>query len=311
MSIQPVDPRDNWRGYWAVMPTVFNQDYSLDDFGQKNLIDWYQDQSMHGLIAAGTVGEWPTLSTAERCHLFEVVKQNTKPSMPIVANCSAFTPSEAIYYGRCAAALDYDGIMLSPPPYMNLNHDEILNFFISTSESIDLPIVIYNWPLGTGIDLPHKLVLDLVKQCRVTALKNSTLHLNKFILDLKHLHNKIAVFGIMPGDVGLDLLLSIGGAGCMGAMGVLGRDQPRFFECIWKKDYDNALTYGRKDQILMQTLFNGFHGRFGNSIATFKYLLKLRGLPSGPVRRPLGSLSQDSCEQIRKFVKKEKLFDEV
>lgn len=301
-----------WRGYFAVCPTVFNDDFSLDLCGQRELTKWYDEQGMHGVVVAGTCGEWTALSVQERIKLFETVKQSCASNkMTLIACCSALTAKEVINFAKVAEVLDYDGIIFSAPPYVVPTDDEVETFFTRVAQACGLPIIIYNWPLGTGIDISISLLERLCQVESLVAIKNSTTDVGKFSKIAAQFQDRLQVFGILPGEEGTKIMQNFGGDGCIGAMGVLGKWQPGFFEAFWQGDLDLARSYGRKDQLLMQMLLDGFTGKYGNAIATFKYLLELRGLPAGPVREPLLGLSDQAKQKIKQVVVEHKLFDEI
>ena len=306
-----------WRGYFAVCPTVFNDDFSLDLNGQRELTKWYIEQGMHGIVVAGTCGEWTSLSAQERIKLFETVKDEIElqscesKKMILIACCSALTAKEASNFAKVAQTLGYDAIMLSAPPYVVPTDDEIKAFFARVAQASDLPIIVYNWPLGTGIDISISLLERLCELESVVAIKNSTTDIVKFSQLAAQFKERLQVFGILPGEEGISIMQNFGGDGCIGAMGVLGKFQPGFFEAFWRGDLDMAQSYGRKDEILMQELLQGFTGKYGNAIATFKYLLELRGLPAGSVREPLLGLTDNAKLKIKQVVRENRLFDDI
>ena len=112
------------------------------------------------------------------------------------------------------------------------------------------------------------------------------------------------VFGIMPGEVGLEQLQQMGGAGCIGASGALGRSQPGFFDAFDAGDSEQALSLGRVDQDFMGTFFDGFIGRYGHAVATVKALLRAQGVPAGFVREPHQRLSEAGEHAVRVFLER-------
>jgi len=291
-----------WRGYFVAAPTVFNHDLSIDAAGQDALLDWYLAEGMHGIVIAGTSGEWSALTSKERVRLFELARLRVPRSLPLIAGCNALTALETGEYARQAALLGFDGIMVSPPPYVVPTEEEVFAFYQMVADASDLPIIVYNWPRGTGIDMSPALVTRLGEIPKIVALKNSTANLGAFVETLRRCQDRLIIFGILPSDLGLGLMERLGGDGCIGAMGVLGRHQPGFFTHAWRGDSEQALRCGRKDQFLMSHLLEGFGGRYGNAIATFKYLLSMRGLPSGPVRPPLLNLSPGGQDAIQRII---------
>jgi 4-hydroxy-tetrahydrodipicolinate synthase len=255
------------------MTTPFTANDKIDHPALTTLIDWYLDQKMHGLVVAGTTGEWFSLTCEERKQLFAQVRDRVPQDTPLLAGCSALTIHETRDYVRSAAQLRYDGVLLTPPPYMQPTDEAIVTFYQLIAAQSPIPIVVYNWPLGVGREMSTSLLSRLAKLSGIVGIKNSTPDLQAFVESLRALQGQCKIFGIMPGDLGLGMLDQLGGDGCIGAAGVLGRDQPEFFEAYWQKDFARAKHLGSRDQRLMSSLFDGFTGKFGHAISTFKCLL--------------------------------------
>lgn len=278
----------SWKGYFVTVVTPFNKkNYAIDWRGFEELLLWHIKNRVHGFVIAGTTGEWTSLTVDERLKLFQSARDIIPSSLPLIAGCSALTINETIQYIHRATDLNYDGILLTLPPYINLSDDESVEYYKNIAENSKLPIIIYNWPLGVGTDLNYEVLTKLVNIENIVAIKNSTTNFQSFLQTLENLSNSIKIFGIMPSQLGIGILEHIGGVGCIGAANVLGSDQPEFFEAVWKKDFIRAKQLGQKDHILMQELFNGFTGRYAHAVATFKYALQKIGLPAGVPRPPI------------------------
>lgn len=296
-------PPSDWAGYFAATATPFNADLSLDLPGFRSLLRWLLGEGMHGYAIAGTTGEWTALEPWERQRLFETAREEIPAAVPVLGGCSATSVAETLRYIDACKALGLDGALLTIPPYVRPTDREIVAFYEHVALRSRFPIVAYNWPLGTGRDLDCALFERIAAIDEVVAIKNSTADLAGFVATLRNLHRRVRVFGIMPGDVGLGLMRSIGGHGCIGASGTLGRAQPGFFEAAWRGDDAAALALGGLDQQLMRSLFDGFAGRYGHAVSTIKAVLQARGLPAGPVRPPLLALEAEAAAQVAACVR--------
>lgn len=281
-----------WRGYWTAVTTTFDRSGAFDEVGWRELLRWLAGEGMHGLAIAGSTGEWFSLLPGERERLFEIAADEVGGKLPLVGGCSAFTPREVIEYARAAEVAGLDGILLTPPPYVVPSDDEVLMFFQAVHDAVALPIIVYNWPTGTGVDLGVEVLQRLAALPRVAAIKNSTPRLDHFLEVLAALKDRLRIFGILPSDAGIGLLLHAGGDGVIGAGGVLGRDHPGFYEAVWRGDLAEAHRLAAREQrTIREWLAPGYRGRYGHATATFKAALRLRGLPGGYPRPPLLPLS--------------------
>jgi len=299
-SLLPKRSRVDWRGYIPAITTPFAADGEIDLNGLGLLLDWLHGEGMHGLVVAGTTGEWTSLSPQERKTLFSAVGAQMRGKLPLIAGCTAFTSDEVIAYAHEAASVGFEGILVTPPPYIRPNADEIVSFYSAVSAGSPLPICVYNWPPGTGIDMTLDVLERIAEIENVVAIKQSTGDLRQFVQTYFGLSEQVRVFGHSMDDAGLALLKGAGGDGTMGAGGVLGSAQPGFYNHVWAGDFESARACGRQDRVIMDAWYTkDLVGRFGSGPAILKAALNVQNLPGGHVRRPLMDVSAQDLESIR------------
>jgi dihydrodipicolinate synthase/N-acetylneuraminate lyase len=280
--------------------TPFDADQRLDLGALCQLLEWLESEGMHGLVIAGTTGEWPSMSPAERKQLFTAAGDQIGRRLPLLAGCSAFTAREVIDFAEHAAQHHFEGVLVTPPPYFRPGPDEIFGFYQDVSNGSPLPICVYNWPPGTGIDMPVELLERLADIENVVAIKQSSSDLGRFVRTFFALNDKVRVFGHSMDEHGLMLLQACGGDGTMGAGGVLGRVHPDFYNNLWAGDIDAARECGRKDRMILDHWYTPeLVGRFGSGPAVLKAALNLQNLPGGWVRRPLHDVAEQDFDKIR------------
>jgi len=290
----------DWYGYLPAVTTPFTADGELDRTAWRTQLDWLAGERLHGVIVAGTTGEWFSLTEQERADLFTLAAEQVGDRLTVLGGCNAYTAAEAIRHARAARSAGLHGILLTPPPYVVPTRAEILNFYRTVSEAVDIPLCVYNWPRGTGVDLDTGLLLELAELDTVVAVKNSTPDFGGFVRSLVALRDKVRYFGIPTNEVGIELLTKVGGDGLMGAGAVLGADHPDFFRAVQAGDLERARTLGARDRVLMENWFGADYGaQFGNAQAIMKYALTLRGVPAGHVRAPLLPLTPAEQARVR------------
>lgn len=288
-----------WRGYIPAITTPFTSDGALDLDALDRLLGWLHQEGMHGIIVGGTQGEWFTISADERNQLLQAVGRKLSGKLPLIAGCSGYTSAEVASHARLAKEHGFDGILVTPPPYMVPTDREILAFYREVNDAVSLPIVVYNWPPGTNVDMSLELLRDIAALSNVVAIKNSTADLRHFVDVFFALKDKVRVFGVPMNDLGI-LLVQQGADGTMGAGGVLGRELPDYFNAIWEDDIPRARHLGDRNEVLMRAWFNSdYTGRFGSAQAIFKAALNELGLPGGYPRRPLLPLEVDGVRMVR------------
>ena len=292
--------RADWRGYIPAITTPFDAERNLDLKALGGLLEWLHGEGMHGLLIAGTTGEWPSLSDPERAELFAAAGAQLKGKLPLLAGCTAYTPRQVLALADHAAASGFDGIVVTPPPYYKPSDEEILGFYADLSAATPLPICVYNWPPGTGIDMPLELLKRIAALENVVAIKQSTSNLRRFIDTFFALNDDVRVFGHSMDEHGLTFLRAHDGDGTMGAGAVLGRTHPDFYNRLWAGDVDGARACGRQDRVILDQWYTPeLVGRFGSGPAILKAALNVQGLPGGYVRAPLRDVSAADADKIR------------
>lgn len=299
-TVQNKRARVDWQGYIPATVTPFDADGALDLKAMGVLLEWLHAEGMHGLVIAGTTGEWTSMSGEERKALFSAAGDQLAGKLPLLAGCTAFTARDVLAFAQHAAGAGFDGILVTPPPYLRPSADEIYGFFAAISQHTPLPICVYNWPPGTGIDMPLDLLTRIAGIDNVVAIKQSTGDLRRFVTTFFALNDKVRVFGHSMDEHGLALLQARGGDGTMGAGAVLGRHHADFYNHLWAGRIDEARACGLKDRVIMDEWYTpDLVGRFGSGPAILKAGLKARGLPAGFVRPPLRDVSSEDAERIQ------------
>lgn len=290
----------DWRGYIPAVTTPFSADGDLDLDAWRELLEWVRAQRVHGIAVAGTSGEWFSLAPRERADLFRVASERLAGKLTLLAGCSAFTPAESIHYARIAKDEGFDGILLTLPPYVVPSQREAIAWYQAVSDAVAIPICVYNWPRGTGVDMSPQLLARIADIDQVVAIKNSTGDMAAVLETLSLLHDRVRIFGVPASELGIMLVEHMGADGTIGAGAVLGSDHPDFFEHAWAGDREAALRCGARDRALFEAFWEpDFTPRFGSQFAILKAALNLRGVPGGHVRPPLLPLTADEVERVR------------
>jgi dihydrodipicolinate synthase/N-acetylneuraminate lyase len=294
----------DWRGYLPAITTPFDRAGELDEAALGELVEWLVAQGMHGLVLAGTSGEWFSLTLEEKGRLFRTAAKHAAGRLPLVAGCTAFTPREVIEAAHLAHAAGMSGILVTPPPYVVPSDDEIVAFYSAVSEASPLPVCVYNWPPGTNVDMSLSVLEQIARLDKVVAIKNSTSNLTRFCESFFALKELVRIFGVVTDEIGLSLVQYHGLDGMMGAGGVLGRDHPGVFEAVWRGDLPTARKLLAGERRTIQEWFKpDLTGRFGSAQAILKEALNAQGLPGGHVRSPILPVSPDGARAIRRTLR--------
>lgn len=289
----------DWHGYIPAITTPFTEDGAFDPESFEQQLGWLAAEGMHGVILAGTSGEWFSLSEDERAELFRLGGR-FRAGMRVLGGCNAFTAAEAIRHAHAAERAGLDGILLTPPPYIVPNRRELVAFYREVSAATDLPICVYNWPRGCVVDMDLETLTELAEIDNVVAIKNSTGDFGGFLAGLYALSDRVRYFGVPTSELGADLAALGRGDGLMGSGAPLGRDHPGFWDALAAGDRERAIELGARDRVVMTAWFRSDYGAvFGNQQAIMKTALRLQGVPAGHVRRPLLELTPEQVDRVR------------
>lgn len=141
------------RGVLTALPTPFTADDRIDAGLMRRVVDRNIDAGVDALVVGGGTGEYTSLTDAERRQIFEIVVEHTAGRVPVVAHTGALTTRQAVGLSRAAASTGADVLMLITPYYEPLTEPEINRYVETVAGAVDLPIMLYNNPGVTGVNL--------------------------------------------------------------------------------------------------------------------------------------------------------------
>jgi dihydrodipicolinate synthase/N-acetylneuraminate lyase len=296
----------NWKGYWPSCPTPFNDgDESLDLKALRALLEFYVGCGFHGVLINGTVGEWFSQSENERRAVAETAIDQVAGRMTVVIGCTAYTAKEVASFGRHAMAAGADGIEASAPPYSKPFPDELVQYYQDISDGVEGPLLVYNWPHGTNIEIFPELFERIVDVGTVVAVKDSTPNAEQFYETARRVVDRARVFGPFMTVRGLEVLQSVGGDGFIGGGSVFGKPDAEFWEALWRGDLGACAAHARRTEELFPQLWlpGGWAGVHGAYQSELKAIMAMIGQPGGTTRRPrLPITEESSLEAIRKVL---------
>lgn len=161
-------------GTFVVMVTPFTSDGEVDYLGMRRNIEWWIEQRVHGLVPLGSTGEFASLSDAQKMRITETVMETVNGRLPVVVGATAETTEKAIEYTAQARELGAAAALILPPYYYAPSQEEIYWHYRRISETVDLPIMIYNNPFTANVDILPETVARLAELPRVDYIKESS-----------------------------------------------------------------------------------------------------------------------------------------
>ncbi len=253
----------------------------------KKLVEWHIGEGSHGLVPVGTTGESPTLSHDEHETVIETVVKCVAGRIPVIAGAGSNNTVEAIRFVEHAARVGADAALVVTPYYNKPTQRGLIAHFTALHDAADIPIIIYNIPGRSAIDMSPETMGELAKLPRIVGVKDATGDLARVC------ETRITCgpdFAQISGeDATAHGFNAQGGVGCISVTAnVAPRLLSQMQEACLAGDYAKALEIQDKLMPLHQAIFTE------PGLCGAKYAMSQLGLCSDEVRLPLTSLSDET-----------------
>ena len=234
-----------------------------------------------GLVVAGTTGESATLNTDEKIRLFQTVKAAVGKSAKVLAGTGSNNTAETVVLSREAQYLGVDGLLLVTPYYNRPSQEGIYQHYKTVAEAVTLPIMLYNVPARTSVNMEAATVLRLTGIANVVALKEAGSNMSQ-VADI--VADAPADFAVYSGADELNLpVLALGGVGVVSVIShLVGPDLAKMHEAFFGGDLTTARKIHLATMPLTRAMFSA-----PNPVPTKTALSMLDILPNSLVRLPL------------------------
>lgn len=280
-------------GILCALASPFDRDESLNLGVLRSLVDRCVDGGVHGLVACGSMGEFTQLSMAERKTVAETVIEQAGGRVPTVVHTGAMRTREAIDLSQHAEAAGAAAVMVLAPYYEPLELDEIKAYYKAIAASITIPVIIYNLPFATGVNLRPEDVAAIAHDApNVTYIKDSS---GDFKQANQLIHEQSGVINTLIGwDTFFLTAFAEGAVGTIvGSANIIAPQLVSIYNAVKRDDLKAAKSEWDEIYPLMQFLVSGAY-----TPAT-KAALEIIGLEVGAPREPVAPLAGDRREQLR------------
>ncbi len=166
-------------GAGVAIITPMNPDGSINYEKYRELIDFQIENGSDAIVAVGTTGEAPTLDDAEHLEALRVAIEQTNGRVPVIAGTGSNNTEHAIYMSRESKAMGADGLLLVTPYYNKTSQRGLIAHYSKIAASVDLPMILYNVPSRTGVNLKPETVAELYKIPQINAIKQASNNLSE------------------------------------------------------------------------------------------------------------------------------------
>ena len=283
----------DWHGSFAVIVTPFTKEGEIDEPAYRRVVDLVIEDGCHGVISAGSTGEFFLMTNDERKRVFDVAADQVGGRVPVLAGAMTIRTEDVVDLTRSARSSGCSGIMLLPPLYVELGDRELFEFYRRVSDEGGMPIMLYRSG-AVRTRLTTSRVERLAEIDNVVAIKDSSRDLQQLADLLRCCGHEIRVF------IGLeDLLLAAVAMGADGAVAmvpqVVGRMAVQLYEAAAAGDMTEAQELHKKI-VRVYDLFG-----VGSGYVALKESMNMLGRPGGYSRAPMLPLLEEQREELRRI----------
>ncbi|MBF0195075.1 MAG: 4-hydroxy-tetrahydrodipicolinate synthase [Magnetococcales bacterium] len=280
-----------FEGVFSALITPFTNG-RLDRDAMAKLVEYQLEQGITGVVPCGTTGESATLTHEEHKEVVRFCVELVAGRVPVIAGAGSNATAESIELSRFAKDVGADAALLITPYYNKPTQQGLYQHYKSVADAVDLPIILYNVPGRTAIDMQASTVGRLAQVANIVAIKEATADMERASIIHKQCGDKIT---LISGDDATFLpFLSVGGGG---VISVVANIAPKSMVALWQafKNGDWATAHRHHQELLD---LNGLLFCESNPIP-IKAAISMMGLCGPELRMPLTQLGEENREPLR------------
>lgn len=279
-----------FQGVATAIVTPMNENgVDYDAFGR--LIDWQIEQGINGLVVAGTTGEGSTLSDEEHREVLAYAVKRINGRVPCIAGTGSNDTAYAIELTKYACSIGCDAMLVVTPYYNKATQKGLVKMFNAIADASTKPIIVYNIPSRTGVNIEPATFVELAKHPRIAAIKEASGNLSKMVEEFALLDGTLDIYS--GNDDQIVPTLSMGGKGVISVLSnIMPKETVAMCDAFFAGDVATAAKMQCKYLPLIQALFCEV-----NPIPV-KAALATMGRMEGVIRLPLTEMEEDHQEKM-------------
>ncbi|MFP4330984.1 MAG: 4-hydroxy-tetrahydrodipicolinate synthase [Alkalispirochaetaceae bacterium] len=287
-------------GTFTALITPFKADESLDEDALRKLVDAQIKGGVDGLVPVGTTGESPTVTHEENIRIIEIVVEQAKGKVPVIAGTGSNSTAEAIQMSQRAKEIGATATLQVAPYYNKPSQEGFYRHFTAIADAVDLPMVVYNIPGRTGSNIETETLMRLAEHPNIVAVKEASGSIPQV---MEVAARKPDEFALLSGDDNLAFpIISLGGSG---VISVAGNAAPAQVSRLIKLALDGRMEKARSEHYKLLPLFKMVF--FDTNPIPIKYAMHLLGFCEAAYRLPLCPLSEENRERVKQVLKTQEL----
>lgn len=280
------------KGLYIALVTPFEEDGSLNEEKLRELVRFHIDAGTDGLVPCATTSENPAYTWEEHFRIIDIVVTEAKDAIQVIAGCGTNSTTKSIDNIKKAAELGADGAMVVTPYYNKPTQEGLYAHFMKLADEGGLPLMLYNVPGRTGVNMNPATVERLSKHDLIGAIKEASGSLEQMSEIIMRCGADI---DLLSGDDAITLpILAVGGKGIVSVVGnIVPKDMLALIEAYEKGDRRKAVSWHYKLLPLCQAMF------IETNPMPVKEAMNMLGMGVGDVRLPLVRMLPENREKLR------------
>lgn len=253
------------------------------------------DAGIEAVVIAGTTGEAPTLSDEEKLELFKRAKKYVGNSCKIIGGTGSNSTARTVDLSKAAEETGIDGLLIVSPYYNKATSLGLFSHYMAVAHAVSLPIILYNVPSRTGVDIPVTIYKRLSKLPNIVGIKEASTDMTKITKILNACGRDLCLWS--GNDDLITPVMSLGGLGVISVLSnVLPVETQALSKAALNGDFDTAAALQLQMQPLIEALFSEV-----NPIPV-KEAMKIIGFDCGPCRLPLTRVSEETQKKLQSIL---------
>jgi len=286
-----------FEGIYTPVVTPYHDDHSINREAFAEAIEFLIAKGVHGLIIAGTTGEYYAQTTDERIEMMTLAKKIIGKRLPLIVGTGAIRTEDSIVYAEAAKSIGADALLIATPPYAYPTGREIALHCLAIDRAANMPAMLYNYPGRMSVNMDEETLDRLGRSPNFCAIKESS-------GDPNRLHMLARDYPHIALSCGMDdqaLEFFAWGARswvCAGSNFAPEAHIAMYKACAVEGDFTKGRAIMSAMLPLMRVLEQG-----GKFVQCIKHGLTLRGVEAGPPRRPLQPLNKDDKRELAEVIR--------
>ena len=284
------------RGIIPAMVTPLNKNEELDENGLRKLVSYLIDSGVHGVFVCGSQGESFALEKEEKKRAIKVTVDEANGRVPVYAGTGDITTKSVIELSRYSEDVGADAVSVVSPFFIRPTQDELYQHYEDVAEAVGIPVLLYNNPGRTGVDLNAPTVARLAEIENIVGIKDSS---GDLTITAEYIRSCPEDFAVIAGRDSLILATLVYGG--KGAIAATANAVPKLVVGIYESFIRGDIEKARELQFKLLPLRLAF--KLGTFPIVVKEAMNILGRPGGPAKSPVKHFPEESREKLKNILK--------